>query len=122
MRKIISLLTVFITIIFCSDSVFAQQRNEVSKGIYLVTYGNITVIENDNTNQTVQIKVQKKSDSLYDILCGDTVVKTVAKAGLKEGIAYTIQSYTSIPRWLTSAVVGKVVDKVYDGACNYFKN
>lgn len=58
---------------------------------------------------------------MYNILCGNTVVKTVAKAGLKEGIAYAVQTYTAIPKWLTRAVVGSVVDKVYDGACDYFK-
>lgn len=122
MKKLVSLLVAFIAIISCSDIALAQQRTELSKGVFLVAYGNVSVIENDNTQQTVQIKVQKKEDSMYDILCGDTVVKTVAKAGLKEGISYAVQSYTAIPKWVTRAVIGRVVDKIYDGACNYFKN
>lgn len=122
MKKLISLLIALIAIISCPDSVFAQQRTEISKGVFLATYGNVTVIENNNTQQTVQIKVQKKENSMYDILCGDTVVKTVTKAGLKEGIAYAVEYYTAIPKWLTRAVIGRVVDKVYDGTCNYFKN
>lgn len=122
MKKLISLVIAIIAIICCTESVFAQQKTEIDKGVFLVTYGNVTVIENDNTQQTVQIKVQKKEDSMYDILCGDTVVKTVAKAGLKEGIAYAVQYYTAIPRWLTHAVIGRVVDKAYEGACDYFKN
>lgn len=121
MGKVISLMIALIAIICCSTSMSAQQRTEVSKGVYVVTYGNVTVIENDNTQQTVKLEVQKKDDSLYDILCGDTIVKTVAKAGLKAGLAYTIQTYTAIPSWLSAAVIGRIVDKAYDGACNYFR-
>lgn len=109
-------------VVFCSQSVLAQQRTEIAKGVFIVSYGNVTVIENDNTQQTVRIKVQKKDDSLYDIICGDTIVKTVAKAGLRKGIAYAIQSYTTIPKWITEPVVGVVVETVYEGACNYFRD
>lgn len=121
MKKVISLLVVLITIIGFSTTTSAQQRTKVADGIFLVSYGNITVIENDNTQQTVRIKVQEKEDSLYDIVCGDTIVKTVAKSGLKAGIAYAIQTYTTIPSWVSAAAVGWVVDKVYDGACDYFR-
>lgn len=116
MKKLLSVILVVIAIIFCSGNASAQQRTEIVQGIYITTYGNISVIENDNTQQTVQIKVVK-SDSLYDIMCGNTIVKTVAKAGLREGITYVIQGYTAIPNWLTRAGVGYVVDKVYDGVC-----
>lgn len=112
---------VIAAIIGCTSSLSAQQRIEVGKGVYLTTYGNVTVIENDNTQQTVQIKVQKKDDTLYEILCGDTIVKTVAKEGIKQGIAYTIQTYTAIPSWLTRAAIGHIVDKAYNGACDYFR-
>ena len=122
MKKLLSLIFACIAVIACSEAVCAQQKTEISAGVFLATYGNITVIENNNTQQTVQIKVQKKEDSMYDILCGDTVVKTVAKAGLKEGIAYAVQYYTAIPKWISRAIIGRVVDKAYDGACNYFKN
>ena len=121
MKKIYALTLALIAIFCCTLNMSAEQRTEVSKGIYVVTYGNVTVVENDNTQQTVRIKVQKKDDSLYDILCGDTVVKTVAKAGLKAGLAYSIQTYTAIPAWLSAAVIGRIVDKAYDGACDYFR-
>lgn len=108
-----------IAIICCAETASAQQRSKVDEGVYLVTYGNVTVIENDNTQQSVQIKVVK-SDNMYDILCGDTVVKTVAKAGLIEGITAVID-YTAIPRWVSRAVVGHIVNKVYDSICNYYR-
>ncbi len=119
MKKVITILLAMIAVICCSFSAFAQQRTEVGKGVYLVTYGNVTVIENENTQQSVQIRVEK-SDTMYDILCGDTVVKTVAKAGLTEGITAVIQGYTLIPRWVSRAVVGHIVNKVYEGVCNYY--
>lgn len=120
MRKIISLLIAVIAIVCCTETISAQQRIKVADGVTLATYGNVTVVENDNTQQSVQIKVVK-SDNLYDILCGDTVVKTVAKAGLTEGISAVIMGYTAIPRWVTRAVVGHIVNKIYEGVCNYFR-
>lgn len=110
-----------VAIISCSISTYAQQRTEVSNGIYLVTYGNVTVIENDSIQQSIQIKVQENGDNLYDIICGDTIVKTVAKAALVEGISAVIQGYTAIPRWVSRAVVGHIVNKVYEGVCEYYR-
>ncbi len=119
MKKIITFIIAVVTIVCCSQTVCAQQRTEVAKGVYLTTYGNVTVIENDNTQQSIQIKVVK-SDNLYDILCGDTVVKTVAKAALTQGITAVIQAHTAIPQWVSRAIVGHIVNKIYDGVCNYY--
>lgn len=121
MNRFVFLIVVFIAALFCAQSTNAQKRTEITKGVYIVTYGNVSVIENDNTQQTIQIKVVK-SDNMYDILCGNTVVKTVTKAGIRKGIAYAIQGYTTIPKWLTESMVGFVVDKIYDGVCNYYKS
>lgn len=120
MKKLIAFTIAILAVLCCSITVSAQQRVEVAQGVYLATYGNVTVIENDNTQQSVQIKVVK-SDNMYDILCGNTVVKTVAKAGLTEGITAVIQGYTAIPRWVSRAVVNHIVNKVYDGVCNYYR-
>lgn len=120
MKKLLTLIIAVIAVFCCAETASAQSRTKIEEGVYLTTYGNVTVIENDNTQQTVQIRVDKNSDGLYDILCGDTVVKTVAKAALREGISYVVSGYTSIPTWLSRAVVGYVVDKIYDGACSAF--
>lgn len=120
MKKGISLIIAIIAIICCVETTSAQQRIKVDDGVYLTTYGNVTVIENDNTQQSVQIKVVK-SESLYDILCNDTIVKTVAKTGLVQGISYVIQGYTAIPEWVSKAVVAHIVNKVYDGVCDYYR-
>ena len=119
MKKGLVMIMAIIAIAF-AQSISAQNRTEITPGVYITTYGNVSVIENDNTQQSVQIKVVK-SDNLYDIMCGNTVVKTVAKAALREGITSVIQGYTMIPKWLTRAGVGYVVDLAYDGACEYFR-
>lgn len=111
----------FIFSLLGTFSINAQQRVKISDGVYIVTYGNVSVIENDNTQQTIQIKVEKKDDGLYDVLCGNTVVKQVAKSGIRAGIGYAIQTYTSIPKWVTDPIVRHIVDKVYDGVCEYYK-
>ncbi len=120
MKKVLNFMIAVIAIVCCAATASAQQRTKVADGVYIATYGNVTVIENDNTQQSVQIKVVK-SDSLYDILCGDTVVKTVTKAGLTEAISAVIQGYTAIPRWVSRAVVNHIVNKIYDGVCNYYR-
>lgn len=119
MKNLLIKMVAVLAVICYAGNASAQQRIEVAKGVYIATYGNVSVIENDNTRQSVQIKVVK-SDNMYNILCGNTVVKTVAKAGIRKGIAYAIQGYTTIPKWLTESLVGYVVDKVYDGVCNYY--
>ena len=120
MNKIMFLTMALIAIIFGANEASAQQRTKITDGVYLTTYGNVTVIENDNTQQSFKIKVTK-SDTLFDIICGDTIVKTVAKEGLKDGIAVAVESYTTIPSWVTRAVVGRIVNKIYDGVCEFFR-
>lgn len=120
MNRIMFLTMALIAIIFGANEASAQQRTKITDGVYLTTYGNVTVIENDNTQQSFKINVTK-SDTLYDIICGDTIVKTVAKEGLKDGIAVAVESYTTIPSWVTRAVVGRIVNKIYDGACDFFR-
>lgn len=119
MKKILVIIMAIIAMV-CTQSISAQNRTEITPGVYITTYGNVSVIENDNTQQSVLIKVVE-SDNLYDIMCGNTVVKTVTKMALREGITSVIQGYTMIPKWLTRAAVGYVVDKVYDGVCEQFR-
>lgn len=120
MKNILLKIATIVAILCCAQSVCAQQRTKITDGVYLATYGNVTVIENDKTQQSVKIKVVK-SDNMYDILCGDSVVKTVAKTGLTKGISAVIQGYTAIPSWVSDAMVGYIVNKVYDGVCNYYR-
>lgn len=118
MKKILSAMMVLITIILCSETLTAQNRTKVADGVYIALYGNVAVIENDNTQQSIQIKVVK-SDNLYDVICGDTVLKRVAKEGLKEAINKAFE-YAGLDGWATKSVVGYYVDKYYQQACDFF--
>ncbi len=122
MKRFILLAITTLVALFAINNSYAQKRTKVANGIYIVTYGNVTVIENDNTKQTVQIKVQKKGDSFYDIFCNNKYVKTVAKRALKEGIKAGI-TYASgaTMTWITKLVTDTAVDIAYDAACDYFK-
>lgn len=121
MKKFIYFITAVMAMLFTANISNAQQRVRVGDGIYVVSYGNVTVIENDNTQQTVQIKIAEKSDNLYDIFCGNKYVKNVTKTALKKGIESVITASTGgTLTWLGKIAVGTVVDIAYDGVCNYF--
>ena len=109
---------VLITIICCAETITAQSRTKVADGVYIALYGNVAVIENHNTQQSIQIKVAK-SDSLYDVICGDTVVKSVAKEGLKEAINKAFE-YVGLDGWATKSAASYYVDKYYQQVCDYF--
>lgn len=108
---------VLISIICCAEIASAQNRTKIADGVYIALYGNVAVIENDNTQQSVQIKVVK-SDSFYDVICGDTVVKHVAKEGLKEAINKAFE-YAGLDGWASRSVVSYYVDKYYQQVCDY---
>lgn len=107
-----------IAIICCAETALAQDRTKIADGVYIALYGNVAVIENDNTQQSIQIKVVK-SDSFYDVICGDTVVKHVAKEGIKEAINYAFE-YVGLDGWVSRSVVSYYVNKYYEKTCDFF--
>lgn len=119
MKKSISLMIALIAIICCAQSVSAQQRTKVANGIYIALYGNVAVVENNNTQQTIQIKVSK-SDGIYEVLCGNTVVRRIAKDGLKEAINSAFK-YVGLDGWLTKSTTSYYIDKYYQNVCNYLR-
>ena len=110
---------VLMAIFCCAQSVSAQQRTKVADGIYIALYSNVAVIENDNIQQTIQIKVNK-SDGIYEVVCGDTVIKRIAKDGLKEAINSAFK-HIGLDGWITKSVTNHYVDKYYQNVCNYLR-
>ena len=106
--------------LFCIDSE-AQNRFKISDGVYIATYGNVSVIENDNTKQSIQIKVEKKDDDLYDIFCNNKYVKSATKRVLKESLNLAITSLTGGSGILTRVAIEVGVDYIYDSVCEYYK-
>lgn len=108
---------------FClALAVMAQSRTEVSPGIFIVRYGAVCVIENDNTQQSVRIKVVK-SKSLYEVFCNDTLYRSVAKSGLKAAIQGAIISASggTSGGWAAGAVAGDASERIYRWACEKLK-
>lgn len=116
----ITFILVSLFMLFSIDSE-AQNRFKVSDGVYIATYGNVSVIENDNTKQSIQIKVEKKSDDLYDIFCNNKYVKSATKRVLKETINLAITSSTGGAGILTRVAIEVGVDYIYDSVCEYYK-
>ena len=116
----ITFILISLFMLFSIDSE-AQNRFKVSDGVYIATYGNVSVIENNNTKQSIQIKVEKKSDDLYDIFCNNKYVKSATKRILKESINLAITSSTGGAGILTRVAIEVGVDYIYDSVCEYYK-
>lgn len=102
----------------------AQQRTKLYDGVYIVSYGNTTVIENDNTQQTIQVSVSQSKNSfgekVYEVACGNSRSKKVLKGGLKAAIGAALKS--SGAGWLASWAVSEAVDYIYDKVCDYYSD
>ncbi len=122
MKSVLFIAFMAVIAILTSVDANASSRFEVGDGIYIVSYGDVTVIENDNTQQTVKIKVQQKSDNLYDIFCNNTFVKSVTKGALKVGIKTAITTYSGgTLTGVGNIVVDAAVEAVYESVCQYFE-
>ncbi len=100
----------------------AQERTKLYDGVYIVSYGNVTVIENDNTQQTIQLSVSQSQNSLgekvYEVACGNSRSKKVVKGGLKAAIDAALKSTGA--GGLVSWAVSEAVDYIYDSVCDYY--
>lgn len=122
MKKIILFCAAFFVMLLSAVNADAQQRTKIGEGIYLTTYGDVSVIENDNVQMTMQLKVEKAGtnsvgENVYNILCGNKWVKGLLKAGLTKGIQTALASSgIPLPKW----AVGPIVSGIYDSVCEYF--
>ena len=102
----------------------AQERMHIAKGLYIVRYGNVTVIEDDVNQRTIQLKVEKEKRStgqiVYRVMCGNKYTKTVAKTALSMTIKAAVAS-SGVGAFGASAVAA-IASTAYDDACNYFAN
>lgn len=124
MRKFLSICVIFISLFEgFSFRANAQERTKIVDGYYVVNYGNVSVIEDDNRQMSIEIKVEKagKTDygeQLYNVLCKNEIVKTVAKEGLSLAISAALSAAgVPIPSW----VLGPLVGYVYESVCSYYK-
>ena len=136
MKKVI---VVLFTLLLCIP-MFAE-RYRIGDGLTLVTYGNTAVIEDDNTQQSISLSIERHEDSsgrpIYDLFCGNKYTKGVAKTSLQVAISYIITSAASSMGAaagpggaVAGATIGATVSKyasniasnIYDDVCDYYKD
>lgn len=119
MKKILLLFTACICFAINTD---AQQRTKITNDVYLVRYGNTTVIEDDKNQKTWSITVEKQQKSVgewvYYVACENKYSKTVAKYALSGAVTAAVSS-TGIGLF-GSGVAARISSVIYDDVCNYF--
>ena len=124
MRRILSICITILCLFFVFPfHANAQERTKIADGYYVVNYGNVSVIEDDNRQMSIEIKVETAAknnygEQLYNVLCKNDIVKTVAIEGLSAAISAALSAAgVPIPSW----VLGPLVGYVYESVCSYYK-
>lgn len=127
MKKNIFVAIAFLACLFSMTNVSAQNRIKVKEGLYLVSYGNTAVIEDEVNQRTVSIQIsqdgidQRTKQKVYNVVCGKWT-KRVVKDGLKLAIAGGIAaSGTSGGTSLIISATATLANYIYDDVCDYFK-
>ena len=136
-------LCILIALLSFSVASWSQERQKISDGVYMVTYGNTTVIEDDIHQQTLQLQVVKSpkgknsaGQQLYDFVCGNKVTKDLTKTTMKRLITTALTSLgtkigassAGLAGGAAGAAIGAIVadyanviaSNLYDSACEYF--
>ena len=117
----------FVTLaLFAVITVNAQKRIEVSKDLYLMSYGNSVVIEDDANQRTISMEISQEiidhrtGEKVYNVACGKWS-KRVVKDGLKVAIASGIAaSGASGGTSLMISAAATLANYIYDDACEYY--
>lgn len=104
----------------------AQERIQIKEGLYLVSYGNAVVIEDDVNQRTISMEIaqegidQKNGEMVYNVVCGKWTKRTV-KDGLKIAIAGGIAaSGASGGTSLIISAAATLANYIYDDVCDYY--
>ncbi len=126
MKKIIFLL-IGIMSLFSINSSFAQKRIQIQNGVYLVSYGNTAVIEDEINQCSISIEVsqvaidRKTNERIYEVVCGRWT-RRVVKDGLKGAIDAGITATGATKGVsLTVSALAKAVGYIYDDVCDSFE-
>lgn len=116
MKKIFLAIIAVFTLLMIPNNADAKKRTKISDGVYLVSYGNTFVIEDDNSLQSkslINLSVKRREDEsgrpIYDILCGNKYTKDIAKTSLKLAL-------TSVITTSAASIGGAVAGAATNGA------
>ena len=94
----------------------------MADGIYLVSYGNTFVIENEilQRTETLSIKQEKNSfgEEVYEVLCGNSYSKTVAKYALTGAVSAALTA-SGVGAWATG-LAAALTSTIYEEVCDYY--
>ena len=127
MKQNYSLLVTLITILFLSFTANAKNRTQIQNGVYLVTYGNTAVIEDEINHRTIsmvisqEISDRKTNEKVYKVVCGK-YTRRVAQWALHEAIKAGYQAAVGTGgSSLTVSAIALAADLAYEMACEYFE-
>lgn len=119
MKKILIAIIASLLFVFNAN---AQQRTKMADGIYLVSYGNTFVIENEilQRTETLSIKQEKNSfgEEVYEVLCGNSYSKTVAKYALTGAVSAALTA-SGVGAWATG-LAAALTSTIYEEVCDYY--
>ena len=122
MKKVLLIAIALFTVVLAN----AQDRIKIKDDLYLVTYGNTAVIEDDENNRTISISITKEisdrntAETTYNVVCGKWSKRGV-KDGLKVAIAAGIAaSGASGGTSLMISAAATLANYIYDDACEYY--
>lgn len=125
MKKVLTLLIVFVTILISANA-SAQERIKIKDGLYLVSYGNTCVIEDEINQRSISMEVSQEiindrtNEKIYTVVCGKWTKRTV-KDGLKAAIDAGIYAAASTKGMsLIISEVARLADYIYDDVCDYY--
>lgn len=123
MKKYFLVAIALIACLLSATNISAQTRTKVKDGVYLVSYGNTFVIEDEVNQRSVQFQIEQKQDKsgrpVYDVLCGNKVTKEIAKTALKGAIS-SVLAYSGVASWVIP-FANTVAGLAYDSICDYYK-
>ena len=125
MKKVLTLLLMFAATIAAFNA-SAQNRIKIQEGLYLVSYGNTCVIEDDVNQRTISMTIsqeqrdERTNQNIYKVACGKWT-KRVVKDGLNMAIVEGIKAAgVSGGTSLVVSAASKLAMYIYDDVCDYY--
>jgi hypothetical protein len=123
MKKILFICFAVIGLVFTAN---AQDRIKIKENLYLVSYGNSVVIEDEENQRTISMSIaqeiidQNNGEAVYNIVCGKWT-KRVVKYGLKAAVAEGIKA-AALTQGASLAVsaTAELANWIYDDVCEYY--
>lgn len=123
--RIITLLVAFMSILI-STNASAQNRVKIMDGLYLVSYGNTAVIEDEKNQRSISVEVTQEiknaetSEMMYKVVCGEWT-KRVVKYGLNAAISAGVKAAgLSSGATLIVSASATLAGYIYDDVCDYY--